>query len=310
MSRFFAERCLSVTTRKNGTMKAGMKQYTMDQGYEYFQSKLFPFAYNVIGDTQEAEDVVQEILNHHFLVPNEEIIDPERYLIRSVINRSINAKKRLKARKETYNGQWLPVPVRTEESFTAELDRKNILDYSLLVLLERLSPKERAVFILKESFDFSHVEIGEILDFPEENSRQLYRRGKKKLADERPVTPKQPDHTSVKHLTEAILARDLDRVKELLAENIQSFSDGGPNMRAARNVISGRHDVGRFLMALYDKYFLPGSDVAFATFNHNPGLVFSFEGNVYRCITFQINEGGIEAVYIVINPDKLRAFQS
>ena len=280
-----------------------------EPGYEYYQAKLFPFAYNVIGDTQEAEDVVQEVLNNHFLLPNDGIINPESYLIRSVINRSINAKKRLKIRRDEYNGQWLPVPFRTDDRIYAELDSKHILNYSLLVLLERLSPKERAVFILKESFGYSHNEIGEILKFSEENSRQLYRRGKKKLGELKPADVNPNNDMPVKQLSEAILARDLEKVKTLLTENIQSFSDGGYNMRTARNIILGNHDVGRFLLALYDKYLLQGSEVSFGSVNHSPAILFHIKGQIYRCMTFKFADGLIDAVYIIINPEKLRALQ-
>lgn len=278
-------------------------------GYEYYRTRLFPFAYNVIGDTQEAEDVVQEVLNNHFLLPNDDINNPENYLIRSVINRSVNAKRRLKVRRDEYNGQWLPVPLRTDDRIYAELDSKHILNYSLLVLLERLSPKERAVFILKESFAYSHSEIGEILKFSEENSRQLYRRGKKKLGDLKPAYVNPNDDSPVRQLSEAILSRDLEKVKNLLTENIQSLSDGGYNMRTARNIISGSHDVGRFLLALYDKYLLQGSEISFGIMNHSPAILFHIKGQVYRCMTFRFVDGLIDAVYIVINPDKLRAIQ-
>jgi RNA polymerase sigma factor (sigma-70 family) len=306
---FPSELSLHIILRPRQTMEQIRKHKELEAGYEYYQTKLFPFAYNVIGDTQEAEDVVQEILNNHFLFPNAEVVNQENYLIRSVVNRSINAKKRLKIRRREYNGQWLPVPLKTEENLYAELDSRNILDYSLLVLLERLSPKERAVFILKESFAYSHSEIGEMLKCSEENSRQLYRRGKKKLGDMKPTPSKRVGDTPVRQLSEAILARDLEKVKALLTENIQSLSDGGYNMRTARNIISGKHDVGRFLLALYDKYFLQGTEVSFTTINHDPAILFMTHGQVYRCMTFQLADGLIEAVYIVINPDKLRALQ-
>lgn len=283
------------------------KHKELGSGYEYYQSKLFPFAYNVIGDTLEAEDVVQEILNNHYLFPNHEVVNPEGYLIRSVINRSINARKRQKMKTMEYNGHWLPAPVKTEDSIYADADKRHILDYSLLVLLERLSPKERAVFILKEGFGYSHSEIGEVLGVSEENARQLYRRGRKKVGNVKPATASQAAEVPIKKLSDAILARDLEKVKTLLNENIQSVSDGGHKMRTARNIIVGKHDVGRFLMALYDKYFLPGTSVSFAIINHCPALLFDIQGRVYRCMTFELTDGYINAVYIVINPDKLRA---
>ena len=128
-----------------------------------------------------AEDIVQEVLNHHFLNSRDHIENPDHYLIRSVINRAINQKNLLRNKMEQYPGRWLPAPVVTEEGIYAGADRARILHYSLLVLLERLNAKERAVFILKETFDFTHEEIAEILNISTEHSRQLFKRGKKKI---------------------------------------------------------------------------------------------------------------------------------
>ncbi len=114
---------------------------------------------NIIGDSLTAEDVVQEILNACFLNDRTHIEDPDRYLMRSVINRSINARKPIKARKQQHIGQWLPVPVHTDEEIYSGIDKHQILEYSLLMLLEKLNARERAVFILKESFNFDHGEI-------------------------------------------------------------------------------------------------------------------------------------------------------
>lgn len=286
------------------------KRKELKRGYEHYRVKLFPFAYNVLGDTQEAEDVVQEILNDHFLFPDPGIVNPDAYLVRSVINRSINAKKKLKIRREHYNGHWLPGPVKTEESIYGDVDKGRILDYSLLVLLERLTAKERAVFILKESFAYSHSEIGEMLNFTEENSRQLYRRGRRRLGELKPEPKTAPDYDSVKRLTDAILERDLEKVKSLLAKDVESVSDGGYHARCVQNIISGRHDVGRLILALYGKYYRPGTEVSYTRVNHSPAILFTSQGQIYRCIIFRVSGGLIDAVYIMVNPGKLHSLES
>src|SRR6266516_2557937 len=142
----------------------------VESQFAEFQSALLPFAYNILGDSMEARDVVQEILNHYFLSDTDHIQNPKAYLVRSVINKSITEKKRIQTEKKKYLGEWLPVPVNQEAGIYQLADRDRIINYSLLVLLERLNPKERAVFILVETFDFSHKEVAEVLNTTVENS--------------------------------------------------------------------------------------------------------------------------------------------
>lgn len=272
--------------------------------YRKYRAQLVPYAYNIIGDSLAAEDVVQEILNAYFLNDRTHIQDPDRYLMRSVINRSINVKKNINARKKQYIGQWLPVPVTTDEEIYRGLDKHHILDYSLLVLLEKLNPRERAVFILKESFDFEHGEIAEVLEITVENSRQLYKRGRQKLETGgliRSSSEKVTTDATIKKLTEAILRADIENVKALLAAHVQSYSDGG-DMKAARNIINGRDHVSKFLKALFGKYYHPGTVVTSEKLNHNHALVFRLGDLIYRCILFDVHDGLIANVYIITNP--------
>lgn len=281
---------------------------SIETQYLKYKKQLVPYAYNIIGDSLAAEDVVQEILNAYFLNDRAHIQEPDKYLMRSVINRSINAKKTINAKKQQYIGQWLPVPVHTDEDIYRGMDKQHILDYSLLVLLERLNPRERAVFILKESFDFEHSEIAEVFDMTAENSRQLYKRGRQKLeaGGLRPSADTVATDATLKKLTDAILRADVEDVKALLAAHVQSYSDGG-GVKAARNIIIGRDHVSKFLKALYGKYFHPGTMVTLEELNHSPALVFRLGDLIYRCIVVDIRDGVIENVYIITNPSKLRS---
>ncbi|NJM26961.1 MAG: sigma-70 family RNA polymerase sigma factor, partial [Bacteroidia bacterium] len=207
---------------------------TVDSELRDYHRRLLPFAYNIVGDSQEAEDVVQEVLNHFFMADHSHVHDPVSYLTRSVINRSINARKRIQAQKQNYRGHWLPVPVATDEAVYADIDKARIVSYSLLLLLECLNPRERAVFILKESFDFAHDEIAALLDITPENARQLYKRAKLKLEpDKVNVVASRADQTTLlRELTEAMIAADVNRIKQLLADDVLSVSDGGNGHRA------------------------------------------------------------------------------
>lgn len=273
-----------------------------------YQSKLLPYAYNILGDFMEAEDVVQEALNKYYLDPNDHIEKPENYLIRSVINRSINQKKLLRNKKELYPGEWLPTPVFTEEGIYSKADRGQILNYSLLVLLEKLNPRERAVFILKESFDFSHKEIADILEIATENSRQLLKRAKQKLGSPAGSSFEVKDKNAapVKQLTEAILQADVEKVKFLLSADIQSISDGGPNVSAAKNIITGKDHVSKFLKAIFNKYLPASAKIVFATVNHKPAIIYTYEGRIFRCAIFELKGETIDKIFIVVNPDKLK----
>jgi RNA polymerase sigma factor (sigma-70 family) len=273
-----------------------------------YQSMLLPFAYNVTGDFMAAEDIVQEVLNHHFLNSNEHIENPDHYLIRSVINRAINQKNLLRNKMEQYPGRWLPAPVITEESIYAGADRGKILNYSLLVLLERLNAKERAVFILKETFDFNHEEIAEILNINTEHSRQLLKRSKKKVIPSVGKTEKVNEESQrlLQQLADAISTADVEKTKRLLAEDVECVSDGGPKTSAARKMLVGQDRVFKFLQAIYGKYFPPGTTTTFSEVNHFPALIFQLEGRVFRCIVFQMEGSMIRKIFIMVNPDKLQ----
>lgn len=274
--------------------------------FERYQSLLFPFAYNITGDYLASEDIVQEVLNNHLLTKNPEIQNPRHYLIRSVINRAINEKQLLRTRMEQYPGRWLPTPMITAEAIYQAADRDHIIRYSLLVLMEQLNPKERAVFILKETFDFSHEEIADVLKIKPDHSRQLLKRSKEKIQEpEHAATLDNNSKNLLSALANAILTADLDKAKSLLANDIQCISDGGPTISASRNVLTGPEHVSKLLKAIYGKYFLPGTKTEYCEINHSPSIVFSLDGRVYRCIVLQIVDGIITNVFIILNPEKL-----
>ena len=142
------------------------------------------YAYNIVGTLQDAEDVVQDAFLKYHLLNKDAINDEKAYLIRMVINLSINLKKKLQKKITGYPGQWLPEPVSTDTPDEG-IQKKEILSYSLMVLLEKLNPQQRGVFILKEAFDYEHEEIAVVLGISTEYSRQLLNRAKKKLQQEK-----------------------------------------------------------------------------------------------------------------------------
>lgn len=288
-----------------------MKLDLKETDFLKYHSYLMPYAYNIVGDSQEAEDVVQEILSSFFMSESDHVLDPMSYLRRSVINRSITARQSIGARKARHSGQWLPSPLNTEETIHHQIDKDQILSYSLLVLLERLNPKERAVFILKESFEFAHGEIAALLDLTEEHSRQLYKRARQKLEPDfvRTATYNKKDEAIVYKLINAILDANIGEVKQLLAEDVTSMSDGGSG-KAAPNIIHGPDHVAKFLQAMYGKYLLPDSEYFQTTLNHQPAILFTQNNVVYRCIIFEVDQEIVQSVSIIVDPGKLMVIRS
>jgi hypothetical protein len=277
-------------------MESAAKINVAGPEFDGFQAKLLPFAYNILGTSMEAEDVVQEILNDYFLKNTDHIQNPSAYLTRSVINRSITEKKRLQLLKKKYMGEWLPVPINPEVGIYQHADRKHIINYALLVLLERLNPRERAVFILKET--------------TVENSRQLYKRAQEKLEPGARKSHTINEHSkwTIKELTDAIAQADIEKVKQLLSAEVHLTSDGGEKVSAARKVVIGKDHVARFLQAVYGKYLMPGTVTEVTEINHCPAIIFKHDGLLYRCIIFEIDDtNSVENIFIIVNPDKLQS---
>lgn len=281
----------------------------LDSLLPYFKNRLFPYAYNIIGDSLAAEDLVHDVLNKYFIETPSHVRQPESYLTRSVINNAINYKNLLKNKLETYPGHWLPTPVLTEDVIYEKADQEEILNYSLLVLLEKLNPRERAVFILKETYEYSHEEIAEILGIKMEHSRQLLKRSKEKLnrkTDTSHFDFGSGHQETLSQLTEAILSNNLEQVKSVLSEDVKTISDGGEQVSAARKILSGPDRVCKFLQAIYGKYLPESTEVKYTWINFQPAITFSLNGSVFRCMMFEFLDGKIQHIYIVVNPDKLQ----
>ena len=278
---------------------------------DHYRAKLLPYAYNILGDVLAAEDVVQDVLNRYFLNTQEHVKHQDNYLIRSVVNGAINQKNLLRNQKEEYLGEWLPTPVFSEEGIYSGMDSSKKINYALMVLLEALNPRERAVFILKETFDFSHAEIADLLEMSVDNSRQLLKRSKEKLElNTLPsVSVSDARYIALKKLTDAILEADIEKITHLLSEDVQCISDGGNKVNAARKVLTGQLRVRKLLQAIYGKYLLEGSTLAYTSVNNSPAIVYRKGSLLYRCIVFEMEEDVVQKVFIIVNPDKLKALK-
>ncbi|HEY4289528.1 MAG TPA: sigma-70 family RNA polymerase sigma factor [Puia sp.] len=269
---------------------------------------LFPYAYNILGSAEDARDVVQDVLTKYYAESREGIDNEKAYLIKSVINHAINTKTR--RRRTVQPDVWLPEPVATE-SADANIHLKDILSYSLLVLLEKLNARERAVFILKESFDYAHDEIAGFLSITEEHSRKLLSRAKTKLfkPGSSPAVSIRDQRTNalLQNYIEAIRERNLERLEGLLASDIAYFADSGGKLNLVATFRTGQAEVANLLTFAYHTY-QSTSRIEVTEINHQPAFLFYLEDKLVSCEVFDISplNDKILRVSFVLDPDKLK----
>lgn len=276
-----------------------------------YQRFLFPYAYNILGSIDNALDAVQNVLLKYIsLSEKKEIKDERNYLIRSVINEAINIKNHNK-RYIQIDDIWLPEPIATEHA-DQEVYLQDILSYSLLVLLERLNAQERAVFILRESFDYSHKEIADVLGINIENSRKLLSRSKTKLYKmgrdiDRPIGSERKEVSpQLDHYIEAIRSRSIARIEKLLRDDIVFYADGGTKMKVVKKTCIGAADVSNLLIFVYENFQIHYR-ITIGEVNHQPALWY-YEGNDLKsCQVFELSsqDGKIIQINSIIDPDKL-----
>jgi RNA polymerase sigma-70 factor (ECF subfamily) len=269
---------------------------------------LFPYAYNILGSAEDARDVVQDVLTKYYSESREGVDNEKAYLIKSVINHAINTKTR--RRRTVQPDFWLPEPVATE-SADANVHLKDILSYSLLVLLEKLNARERAVFILKESFDYAHDEIAGFLSITEEHSRKLLSRAKTKLfkpgASAGGSSRDQRTNALLQNYIDAIRGRNLERLEGLLAADIAYYADSGGKLNLVRKICMGQAEVANLLTLVFHTYQLT-STIKVTEINHQPAFLFYNEGKLVSCEVFDISplNDKILQINFVLDPDKLK----
>ena len=265
---------------------------------------LTTYAYNILGSLEDARDVVQDAFLK-FMTVQKDIEDEKAYLVRTVINLSINAKKKLHKTLASYPGEWLPEPIDTEQADTA-MKRKEVLSYSLMVLLEKLNPKQRAVFILKEAFDYDHEDIAAALDITTENSRKLLSRSKNILKEDTPVEESIPVDYLNRYVA-VIQSGDTKQLEKMLNTDICIVSDGGGKAKAAINPVYGSANVSAMLLGIHRKFYRDDSlKLEEAIINHQPALLYYVDGKLINCQVFALKNGIIENVFFIRNPDKLK----
>ncbi|MFC8900996.1 RNA polymerase sigma-70 factor [Streptomyces cinereoruber] len=271
--------------------------------------RMFGLAYRMLGSAEEAEDTVQDAYLRWSGADRAAIDRPAAWLATVVTRLSLNRLTSARAQREEYAGPWLPEPVLTRDGALGPLEsaeRRDAVSTALLVLLERLTPTERAVYVLREAFAYSHREIAGILELSEANCRQVYGRAVRRL--ERPEARFAPPEEQRRRLVESFVAAaregDLAGLERLLAEDVVWWSDGGGRVSAARRPVVGREAVLRFLAGVARRTE-EGTEAALAEVNGAPALVSRLRGTLLAVTTFEVRDGAISGVRVVMNPDKL-----
>ncbi|MCZ8215329.1 MAG: sigma factor-like helix-turn-helix DNA-binding protein, partial [Cyclobacteriaceae bacterium] len=220
-------------------------------------------------------------------------------------NHSINLKN--KFGKQAAYGVWLPEPVSTETAET-HLIREQVARYTLLVLMETLNAKERAVYMLREAFNYTHEETAAALDITSENTRQLYSRAKKNLSQYVPSVQYGYGDKLPQYI-EAIVNADMKALEELLANDIKIMADGGNKIRVVKDIEMGRGATAQLVQHVY-ALFLEGKQYTFTQINHQPAICFWQNKHLYNCQVFSFDETGkMNFIYSVVDPDKLKSIK-
>jgi RNA polymerase sigma-70 factor (TIGR02957 family) len=283
--------------------------------FEAQRPRLFGLAYRLLGSASDAEDTVQDAFLRWSAAGQDSVQDPTAWLTTVVVNLCRNRLASARARRERYVGTWLPDPVLTEDGTLGPLEtaeQRESVSLALLTLLEQLTPRERAVFVLRESFGYSHREIARVVGVSEAGCRQLHRRARQRLGGPRPRF--QPDPGQWRRLVERFLvaagAGDVTGLEQLLAEDVTYWSDGGGNASVARRPVVGRARVARFFAKLIPKFaadpaFARGAEIRQAEVNGEPALLAWIGGALFGVIVPEIAGDHITALRVMANPERL-----
>jgi RNA polymerase sigma-70 factor (TIGR02957 family) len=275
--------------------------------FTHLRPRLFGIAYRMLSSATEAEDLVQDVWLRWQACDRSTVVNPEAFLATTTTRLAINVLQSARKRRETYIGPWLPEPVDTSADPYLGAERGEALEFAALLLMEKLTPSERAAYVLREAFDYSYAQIADILSSTEPAVRQLVSRARKHIASERrtPVTAAEQRELLTAFLA-AARSGDLAALEQLFTPEVASLSDGNGRARVSRTPIVGATRVAKFLQAI-STWFWDDVDVQWATTNGRTSAVLSEHGTVYGLLTVSATTEGIDQVLWLVNPEKNNA---
>jgi RNA polymerase sigma-70 factor (ECF subfamily) len=263
----------------------------------------------MLGSVADAEDMLQEAFVRWQQTSSDEIRSPRAFLVTIVTRLCINHLESARVRREQYVGEWLPEPLvtdpKSDPSHVLRVDES--LSMAFLVLLERLTPIERAVFLLREIFEYEYSEIATILGQSEVNCRQILRRARQHVSELRPRFKASAEERNnlLERFLRATSQGDMDGLVDLLANDVVLHSDGGGKALAVPNLVFGADKVARGILGSLEKLVPRNLLTQTALINGQPGIVSYLNGKPYSVLTLDTIEGRIRAIYVLTNPEKL-----
>ncbi|HEU5031325.1 MAG TPA: RNA polymerase sigma-70 factor [Spirillospora sp.] len=287
----------------------------MSDVFEEHRNLLFAVAYRMLGTAADAEDAVQDAWLRWSAADRSDVQDPKAYLVRITTNVALDRLRSARAQRETYVGPWLPEPMLTSPDVAAEgAELSESVSMAMLVVLETLSPLERAVFVLKEVFGYPYAEIARALDRTETSVRQLGTRARKHVEARRPrfEAGGAERRAATERFLDAVVGGDINRLMETLAPDVTLWTDGGGKVRAPRKIVHGADLIARFFAGIVDRPY-EGVDPADwllrrVEINGGPAVVVSGPDGPISVISATVGDDGrVRDIQLVANPDKLRA---
>lgn len=282
---------------------------TPDQATHVFlrhRNLLFTVTYEMLGSAADAEDVLQETWLRWINVDLDTVRDQRAYLVRIATRQALARLRALGRRKESYVGPWLPEPLLTSPDVAEDVELADSISMAVLLVLETLTPTERAVFVLREVFAFDYDEIAQAVDKSQVAVRQIAHRARKHVSARRPRGCPSPGETraALEAFRDAIQTGELQSLLDILAPDVVALSDGGGKKQAAGRPVVGAEKVARFLSA---RFAVVGGreDVEMAEVNGYPALILRIDGKVDSVVAVRIDENLVTGLYAVRNPDKL-----
>jgi RNA polymerase sigma-70 factor (TIGR02957 family) len=281
------------------------------EAFVAYRNLLFTVAYEMLGSAADAEDVLQETWLRWVKVDLDQVRDQRAYLVRITTRQALNRLRTMGRRKEAYVGPWLPEPLLTTPDVAENVELAESLSMAMMLVLETLSPTERAVFVLREVFEVSYEEIAAAVGKSPAAVRQIARRAKQHVDARRPRTMVSPGEAraAVESFQRAVETRDLQGLLDVLAPDVVLMSDGGGIRRAALRPVIGAEKVARFAISGLGR--VEGTLTVDPTaVNGNPALVLRMNGELAGVMAIRVVDNRITSLYFVANPAKLTGVRS
>ncbi|MDQ4504315.1 RNA polymerase sigma-70 factor [Sinomonas sp. ASV322] len=300
-----------MTNAEGSTPVSGSAMDASTEAFVSHRNLLFTVAYEMLGSAADAEDVLQETWLRWVGVDLGEVRDERAYLVRITTRQALNRLRTLTRRKETYVGPWLPEPMLTSPDVAEDVELADSLSTALMVVLETLSPTERAVFVLREVFDTGYDEIAAAVDKSPAAVRQIAHRARAHVDARRPrqAVSARETRAALASMQHAVETGDLRRLLDVLAPDVVYMGDGGGLRQAARRPIVGADKVVRMLVGGFAKTRATVTTEP-TTVNGSPALVFRLNGELDGVLTVRVEQGRVTGAYYVRNPEKLTRVES